>query len=343
MSAKGIPFQSLRQRLYTADELFGSFDASPGAFRRTLDFQIYQHFIATGGASPKGLEIATTRATHDATITQLTNALLDQRGCVAIMGGHKLRRDSETYRSIAHLSRKLTRAKLLVASGGGPGAMEASHLGARMSGASEADLDAAIARLADAKADLPTLTYVVREDGSVDSDLVAAAQEWFEPAIALARETEESAATSLSVPTWHYGFEPTTPFATHIAKYFQNSIREDGLLAIALRGIVFAEGAAGTLQEVFQDAAQNYYHSFGKRFSPMVFFGTEYWTKTLPVRPLLDALFALKPERKAEAEKLVSMTDSIDQVVETLTHTPLPDPEPAGALPALAEAQRHRL
>ena len=41
---------------------------------------------------------------------------------------------------------------------------------------------------------------------------------------------------SLGVPTWVYVDEPTTGFATHIAKYFTNSIREDGLLAIARSG-----------------------------------------------------------------------------------------------------------
>ena len=40
-------------------------------------------------------------------------------------------------------------------------------------------------------------------------------------------------AASLAVPTWFYGHEPTNQFATHVAKYFANSICEDGLLALA--------------------------------------------------------------------------------------------------------------
>jgi hypothetical protein len=52
---------------------------------------------------------------------------------------------------------------------------------------------------------------------------------------------------SLAVPTWYYGQEPTTPFATKIGKYFQNSLREDGLITIAAHGIIFAQGKAGTL------------------------------------------------------------------------------------------------
>ena len=93
--------------------------------------------------------------------------------------------------------------------------------------------------------------------------------------------------------------EPPTPFATSIAKYFQNSIREDGLLARAQSGVIYVQGNAGTLQEVFQDAAQNYYRSF-EYFSPMVSFDADlqYWQGApvegalrRPVKPLLDAVF----------------------------------------------------
>jgi predicted Rossmann-fold nucleotide-binding protein len=58
--------------------------------------------------------------------------------------------------------------------------------------------------------------------------------------------------------------EPISQFASRIAKYFSNSIREAGMLAVAAAGIVFAPGGAGTLQEIFQDAAQNAYGVFGR-------------------------------------------------------------------------------
>ena len=83
------------------------------------------------------------------------------------------------------------------------------------------------------------------------------------------RDAFPDGAASLAVPTWFYGHEPTNQFATHIAKYFANSIREDGLLALATRGVVFAPGSAGTVQEVFQDATQNHYRLFSA-LSPMV-------------------------------------------------------------------------
>ena len=41
-----------------------------------------------------------------------------------------------------------------------------------------------------------------------------------------------------------------------------------GLLAIAKHGVIYAPGSAGTIQEIFQDAAQNHYSSFGPP-SPM--------------------------------------------------------------------------
>lgn len=114
--------------------------------------------------------------------------------------------------------------------------------------------------------------------------------------------------------------EPITPFAEHIAKYFQNSIREDGLLALATHGVIYVEGGAGTLQEIFQDACQNYYHSFPQGsngsgyFSPMIFFG-DFWNDSShwgsQVGPLLKTLFAKKPE----AEQLVGIETAIDAVL----------------------------
>jgi hypothetical protein len=57
------------------------------------------------------------------------------------------------------------------------------------------------------------------------------------------------------------------------------------------------EGKAGTIQEIFQDATQNYYGTF----CPMVFLsspadaGQHYWEKTLPVRGLIESLLGKHP------------------------------------------------
>jgi hypothetical protein len=50
----------------------------------------------------------------------------------------------------------------------------------------------------------------------------------------------------------------------------------------------------------------------------MVFFGVAYWRDTLPVRPLLEALFRLDPVRAAEFERQVLFSDDVDEIVEFL-------------------------
>ena len=68
---------------------------------------------------------------------------------------------------------------------------------------------------------------------------------------------QPAGAPSLAVATWRYDDEPISQFATHIAKLFQNSVREDGLLSIADAGVAYFAGGFGTLREIFQDLAQN--------------------------------------------------------------------------------------
>ena len=117
----------------------------------------------------------------------------------------------------------------------------------------------------------------------------------------------------IGVPTWFYGHEPATPFAAHIAKYFDNSIREDGLLTIAKGGVIFAPGSAGTMQEIFQDAAQNHYCTHGYA-SPMVFLGTDYWTQQLPVYPFLQQLL----EAGRYQNLMLSLTDDVEETLDAL-------------------------
>ena len=118
---------------------------------------------------------------------------------------------------------------------------------------------------------------------------------------------------SLGIPTWVYGHEPSTPFATHIAKFFENSLREDSILTLAFGGIVFAPGSAGTLQEIFQEAVQDHYLSFGYA-SPMIFLGKRFWTEEIPVYPLLEHLMSTGRYKNL----LLSLTDSPTDILKTL-------------------------
>jgi len=156
--------------------------------------------------------------------------------------------------------------------------------------------------------------------------------EWLGPAFEVMerfpRDEGDLRTESVGVPTWFYGHEPPNPFASHIAKFFENSIREEGVLAIATHGVIFAEGNAGTVQEIFQDACQNYYATSGPA-APMVLLGTEYWnrdpsreggSRAKPVWPLLLQLGAEKG-----FAHLLRLTDDLEEIVRFLL-----DPGPRG-------------
>ena len=164
-------------------------------------------------------------------------------------------------------------------------------LGAFMAGHEDGALDDALSILTRAPA---------YENGGERAYVDAAAE---------VRERYPSGTTSLAIPTWFYPGEPVGQFATHIAKYFANSIREDGLLAIAVSGVVFAPGRAGTVQELFQDAAQNAYGIRGQ--SPMVLFGSEYYDGDPSIHALLRGL----ARRFGGYDRLVTLTDDPAEIL----------------------------
>lgn len=284
-----FPVLPFRSTLYTPEELFAGFRSDdPTSYGDTPDLLAYR----STRLGPNR-EVGMLRALHDQCITDARDAFLAGRRVVAIMGGHALARTNEAYREVALMAARLTGQGTVVVSGGGPGAMEATHLGALLSPTGPDALAEAIARLGSAP-DFPTDTSkLVAPGGAVDAAVLAALHAWQRPAFdVLASVAPADRGVSMAVPTWFYGHEPPTPFATGVAKYFSNSLREDGLLAVAKDGIVFAPGWAGTLQEVFQEAAQNYYRVFHDRFSPMAFLDTDRcWSEQFPVGPLLETLF----------------------------------------------------
>ena len=299
-----LPYQPIRFELYTGRTLYEGFDPTdPQSFARTVDFGIYRHVVMGGRAFPEDRFERMMQALHDQAVSGAVERAIKSKRVAAIMGGHVMLRGTAEYESVVRLSRALTETGILVCAGGGPGAMEASHLGALLVNESQQVLTDSLALLK-TEPSVPNLLGIVNRVGDVDTDLVHAAHRWLKPAMQIVDSTRQPG-ESLAVPTWHYGHEPSTPFATKIAKYFQNSIREDGLLAVAGQGIVFAPGKAGTLQEIFQDAGQNYYRTFD-HFSPMVLLDVNYWTSTLPAVPLLKSLF--KPQ---DFERYVLVTDDI--------------------------------
>jgi predicted Rossmann-fold nucleotide-binding protein len=306
-------------RLYLASALYDSWDASdPLSLGRSLDFRTYLATLAQGQPTARSRGIGNGRALHDAAISfSLAERVVDARS-VGILGGHGESRGSKTYEAVARIAYELSRANFTVLTGGGPGAMEAAHLGARYAPLGDAALADALTRISSDPAvtsfPFPHGTDLVK-DGAFNDVALRQLHAWMKPAMELAIETEAVAGASVGIPTWLYGHEPATPFATEHAKYFENSIREEGLLTLAIYGAIYAPGKAGTLQEIFEDANQNFYGPSSEGLSPMVFLNLDdYWTKRFPVVPILRELFG---ERFDEVVIVAASADEAVAAIET--------------------------
>lgn len=296
----GLPFDPYRGGLYTAPELYAGLGED--AYEHTPDALVYA-WTRRDDAGRSGLDAALATTLHDHAIGAALAQLLDDdgasgvripgRGVVGVMGGHAAGRGSPTYVAASRLGRDLARAGFTVATGGGPGAMEAANLGAYLSGAGKPALQEAIAALEATPSFRPSVSR------------------WARAALAvLARHPQGT--PSIGIPTWFYGHEPPNLFASHIAKYFANSIREDVLLSVCTAGLVVLPGAAGTVQEIFQDACENYYGT-AQTQTPMVLVGRRHWTRELPAWPLLQSL-----ARGREMAGSIHLVDSVEEAVAIL-------------------------
>lgn len=278
-----VPVDPYRSRLYTADELY---DAE--SYADTSDARAYAWSQERGGQDD-----LLARALHDHAIDDALAAWVADRRLVGVMGGHAALRGDRPYWDAARLGHDLG-VHLTVATGGGPGAMEAANLGARLGSHGPETLHEAMNDLESTPGFRP----------SIDAWLARARE-------VLAHASDHT--ETLGIPTWHYGHEPSNIFATAIAKYLGNPTREAILLEICDAGIVFLPGAAGTVQEVFQDACENYYADESS-VAPMVLVGREYWTETLPAWPLLQAL-----ARGRAMEEHVHLVDTVEEAAELVT------------------------
>jgi predicted Rossmann-fold nucleotide-binding protein len=274
-----VPVDSFRGTLYSPRELYDA-DAYPASF----DARAYGW-----SQQDDDQDALLARTLHDHAIDVALADWLAQRQSpvVGLMGGHALSRDEPAYAETARLAWRLG-STLVVTTGGGPGAMEAANLGAYLSGHALEVVDEAVVRLARVPSFRPSVG--------------AWADAAFEVLEGLTDGTD-----SLGIPTWHYGHEPPNVFATAIAKYFRNAPREAILLQVCDAGIVFLPGAGGTVQEIFQDACENYYADESS-VAPMVLVGSTYWTREVPAWPLLAAL-----ARDRTMEPFVHLVDTVEE------------------------------
>ena len=292
----GMTFHAFHSDLYSAASLYEGFVPGEGeSLSRCFDARVAAEYQEQGPQADD-LRVMLARTLHDHSIYDAMQDFLrryDPQNVIGIMGGHSLKRGDDGYAAIVKISKKLTEKGKLMVSGGGPGAMEATHLGAWMAGRTDEEVEDALQLLRSVKASDPV--------------------QWLESAFEVIRRYPQTRYESLSIPTWLYAHEPSTPFATRIAKFFTNSVREDMILSVTLGGILFTPGSAGTMQEIFQCAAKVHYDTDGI-VGPMVFFGRDFFERVVPVYPFLSDL----KERGKYANMKLSITDDPQVVIDTL-------------------------
>lgn len=276
------PVDTYRTALYTPQELYDAPD-----YAQSLDARVYAWSQHAGSR-----DSALAQSLHDHSIGLALEKWIRGRELVGVMGGHDAARGDDAYADGVRLGWMLAQTRT-VASGGGPGTMEAVNLGGYLAGRDADAVDEALEMLRGTPGFVP----------SIDA--------WAKAAFAV-RERFPDGGDSLGIPTWHYGHEPPNAFASGIAKYFRNAQREAILLEVCQAGIVFLPGVGGTVQEIFQDACENYYADESST-APMVLVGRDYWTRRYPAWPLLKAL-----AKGRAMEPHVHLVDTIDDAVELI-------------------------
>ena len=302
-----IPYNPYRGKLYTWQELMKGYDPNDD---QSTDLKIYKHFSKHKYNPP--LSEALAQRLHDHSIDDGLRRILEyddagmtKKKVVGFMGGHSTARNSEFYNETAKAARLATKKGYFVVTGGGPGIMEAANLGAYMANYSKEDLKIAIDILADLEFIDDNKTEYLARNYMTNAKKIL--------------DLYPNGAESLAIPTWFYGHEPSNLFATYIAKYFSNSIREDMLLTISLFGLVYAPGSAGTTQEIFQEAAQNHYGTSGY-YSPMIFLSKKRYVEDTAIYSVLHQLAVGKTYKE-----LLFLTDTAELAIDFIEkHPPIP-------------------
>jgi predicted Rossmann-fold nucleotide-binding protein len=264
LSSMHLPFELFPRKLYGIEDLYDNFDPKiPNSYKNSRDYEIYTHFTDHQNKQKLSTFLQVTESIHDASLRMALFEYIKfneiDKKIIGVMGGHKVSRKDNEYYKIACVSKILTEKGYVMTSGGGPGMMEATHLGAYFAERTFDELEGAIEILSEAP-------YYSDEKWLVKSYDVT---EKYPP---LQKNL------SIGVPTWVHGHEPPNPFPGKIAKFFAASIRQEVLIQIAKAGIIFSRGSAGTIREIYQTVEQNHYDMWDNKY-PMLFFDTKYWTE----------------------------------------------------------------
>ncbi len=302
-----LPISAYRGSLYRPEELYAGIRSR--GYGETPDAKSYRWMRSTQGDVFAEL----VRHLHDLAMEDAVAELHDgtQRrpSVVSIMGSHRLARTSPAYAEVARLAMLVARRGHIVATGGGPGAMEAANLGATVGGSetwrdgpeAERGVRAVVASIG-----------AHPNCGSTDDDISF----WAVAGLTAAERYVHGRLRSIGVPTWFYGHEPPNPFAQLHAKYFANALREDRLLRLASEAIIVTDGRAGTVQEIFQAAVLIHYGDPHQPRPRLILVGSSIWEDSIPAMPLLRSL--ANEVRDGQWGHLLRVVETSEEAVEDL-------------------------
>ena len=239
-----VPVDVYRGRLYTADELYDD-----PSYARSLDGRAYS-WSQDAHARDDALAIAL----HDHAIDDALATWTARRHLVGVMGAHAAERGTAAYAGAARLGHLLGRDHV-VATGGGPGAMEAANLGASLAARPAEALDEALPSSPRCRRSGPRSTPGCGPRSRPGTCTPDPADSWASPpgTTATSRRTcspRRSRSTSAT--------RPARRSCSRCATQASSS----------------SPGAGGTVQEIFQDACENYYADESS-VAPMVLVGRE--------------------------------------------------------------------
>ena len=199
--------------LYSPEELYEGFNPNqPESYEKCYDGRVYRHFLKKGKYAADVKETLA-RTLHDHSISGCLQDYLshfDEHKLVGVMGGHQLSRLDQAYLQVVRFSKRLAESGFLMISGGGPGAMEATHLGAWMAGRNEEELQEALSIMSVA----PFYTDKL----------------WLSTAFEVRKRFPNLGYESLGVPTWLYGHFLCPKLLSH--KYHRRSVTKGKVVVL---------------------------------------------------------------------------------------------------------------